>query len=183
MNRATPTIAVLLCALSSVLCAAEFRSITPIQQPAAPTWIGANAASAEQSPELDRIVREARARVPDLARAGLQKLMDAWNQGNVDQYLADNFFDRQRFLDAIQSRVPRDARVRILAIESVQPLEQTNDLDRRDVLRLLVNTRVSAVVRTQIEYNDPRAGFQRVEGVNEFILQLRQVIPLREEGR
>ena len=34
-------------------------------------------------------------------------------------------------------------------------------------------SRVSATVRTQIEYNDPRTGFQRLDGTNELVLVVR----------
>jgi len=160
----------------------EFRSISPIVQPDNGAWESEINRLRQDSPDLETFARQARTRVPELARQGIQRIFDAWNNGRISEYLDAGMVNRDRFLDAMDGSVPRDARVRIMAIESVQPLDDSTKLEQGTLLRLLVNTRVSVRVKTQIEYNDAKTGFQRIEGVNEFILRLQQLIPLKPEG-
>ncbi len=163
----------------------EFRSFNPIQGPdqLTPRWDG-SAAGFQDSPDIQRILQESRARVPDLARKAVAGIFDAWSKGNVDGLLAEGFYDKSRFLDLLKLDVPRDARVRILAIESIHPLEEVSSVETVPSLILRVRTRLSAVVRTQIEFEDPGRGFRKIQGRNEFILRLNQEIPLtRGEGR
>jgi hypothetical protein len=165
-----------------MLNASEFRSINPITRENPPKWQEAAAKIRQQHPEVEQFARDARSRVPDLARKGIQKIFDAWNSGRIEDYLSSSMYDRARFLDALDSRVPRDARIRIMAIDSVQPLDDSYQLQEGENFKLIMTTRVSARVKTQIEFNEADGTFRRIEGKNEFIMRLNQIIPLKEEG-
>ena len=135
--------------------ARSFRSIQPIAQPG-PVPAGATPITAVQP--IDRALVEQA--VNDVARA--------WNSGELSGLLADDFASRSRLLDTIAEVVPRDATLTILGIQAVSTLEQY-----RDAEGTLVST-VSAVVRSQIEYNDPVSGYRRLEGIGEWLFRVTQ---------
>lgn len=174
--------------------AGEFRSLDPVKPSRAvvSAWQTAPGDLAVKGlpskSVLDQLAREARTRAAAFVRQGLAQMFEAWKDGQIERFLSPRFYDRQRFLDAMLRDVPRDARIRLLAIESVQPFEQANELLDAATqaaptalpkkLLLRVRTKLSAIVRTQVEYNDARNGFQRREGRNEFFVELAQDIPL-----
>jgi hypothetical protein len=71
--------------------------------------------------------------------------------------------------------VPRDAVLRVLGVQGVQTLEQYVQAD--DSGQAMLVSRVSATVRTQVEFDDPAAGFQRREGTNEIVLLVKEPAP------
>jgi hypothetical protein len=100
--------------------------------------------------------------------AVVREIASAWNTPRLGPLLSANFYDRSRLLDALQTKVPRDARLRVLGIQGVQTLSQY--LQKGTAGKEQLVSRVSVTVQTQVEYNDPKAGFQRLEGTNEYIL-------------
>jgi len=109
-----------------------------------------------------------------LAARAVGKVIAAWNENNVNSVLGDEFFDKSRLSDAMNAKVPRDARLSVLAIQDVQTLGQkTADSPSG---RLLVST-VSVTAKTQLTFNDPANGYQRREGVNEYIIRIKQRAP------
>lgn len=204
MKNKITKLVIMMIILASAVNAGEFRSFVPVanQQAIKESWSDSSVVStaAGKTPgisqtDLDKIAREARNRASELARTGLNNMFEAWNSGQIEKFLSPRFYDVNRFLDAMLTDVPRDARVRLMAIESIQPIEQVNQLvdaltgqptanTIASDLQLLVKTKISAVVRTQVEFNDLNNGFQKREGRNEFILELSQKIPLIfEKGR
>jgi hypothetical protein len=107
----------------------------------------------------------------DVAEKAIGMLVNAWNSNTLESVLADNFFDKSRLTDAMDTKVPRDAELSILAIQDVQTLKQKID-DTPDG-KVLVST-VSITVRSQLTFNDPNKGYQRREGINEYIMRIRQ---------
>ncbi len=78
-------------------------------------------------------------------------------------------------LDALDTKVPRDARLRVLAIDSIHTLEQSTSpggAGRKPVRKSLV----AVIVRTALEFNDPLEGFQRRDGENEYIFEVQEVV-------
>ena len=139
--------------------ARSFRSIEPIAQPGmAPA--GASPVAAIQA--VDRALVEQAVR--DVARA--------WNSGELSELLADDFASKSRLEDTIAEVVPRDATLTVLGIQAVSTLDQYRQADGK-----IVST-VSAVVRSQIEYNAPEAGYQRREGTGEWYFRIEQTAPL-----
>lgn len=157
----------------------EFRSLQPVATPRQ-TWSHADIAVKETLPsaEVEKLANDARARAPQLAREAIQRLIQSWNQGDAARHLASGFVDRERFITSWDGQVPRDASVRLLAVEGVQPLDQDNRLEGTPPTRLHVQTRVSVRATTQVEFNDPKMGFQRREGRNEYIFLIKQRVPL-----
>lgn len=97
---------------------------------------------------------------------GMREIMAAWNKGDTEKYLADNFYDKRRLDDTIGTNMPRDAKVTIQGIQGQQTLEQYQKEGE-------IISRVSVTVRTTIEYNDPITGFQSYPGTTEYILSVK----------
>ena len=105
-------------------------------------------------------------------RAAIDQVAAAWNSAQLREYLADGFFDRNRLLDTFSEVVPRDARLKVLSVQSVEVLAQylEDAAPGEPALRVSV---VTTRVRTQVEFTDPRAGFVRSRAAaQEYILVL-----------
>ena len=85
--------------------------------------------------------------------------------------LGNEFYDRSQLNDAMNTKVPRDAQLSLLGIQGVRTLDQ--QFKDSPSGKLLVST-VSVTASTQMTYNDPTNGYQRREGVNEYILRIKQ---------
>lgn len=142
--------------------ASEFRSRIPIRTPARPPE-GAVRVSTVQ-PVDPRLVEDA-----------VRKLYAAYgySTGAIAGMLAPSFPDRSRLLNTINQRVPRDARLRVLGIQSIRTLDQFLRTDAASGAEERVST-VTATVRSQLEYNDRDVGFQRLEGTIEYLFRVKQ---------
>ncbi len=136
--------------------AGEFRAFKPIPAP------GAAPKGAKPVAELEPI---------DPARAGeaAGEVFNAWNNGSLEKHLANDFYDKSRLLDAMDEKVPRDARVRVMSVRGVQTLQQYQRGNE------IIST-ISVTANTQIEFNDAQRGFRRLEGVNEYILRITEEV-------
>ncbi len=149
----------LLAALASLAAtpagAQDFRAIRPIARPAA------------LPPLPDGAVRVAPPRPVARAtvEAAMAKVAAAWTDKRLDGTLAADFYRRDELRDAMQTRVPRDARLRVVAVQGWQVLDQYR---RAGTLY----TRLSVTARTQVEFNDPAAGFQARDGTNDYEMTL-----------
>lgn len=152
-------------ALAGTTHARGFRDLAPIATP--------DARPADAVP-LERFVPVDRA----LVERAVHAVAEAWNSGRLSPLLSPDFANRSRLTDVIREVVPSDATLRVLAIEAVSTLDQYRR-DPPDGPARRVST-VSVIARTQVEFNDPRTGFQRLEGRNELIFRLRQ--PLTGTG-
>lgn len=139
--------------------AQESRMIRPVERPGAARAALPNGAIRIVPP---RPVSRER------VEAAVLQLIQAWNERKLETVLADNFYDRQRLVDAVQSKVPRDARLRLVALQSWQIVDQY----AFDSARSVVYSRISVTARTQLEFNDPAAGFQVRPGTNDFFLTI-----------
>ena len=153
--------AMLACALEAAAAnAAQFRGSNRIQRPGAEPEAPAGATRVEKPEPVPR----------NLIEEAVRELMGAWNTEKLERLLADSFFDRSRLLDAIVEDAPRDATIRILSVQNVQTLTQFTKPEGED--STLVISTVSAVVRTQVEFNDPTSGFRRLEGTGEYLFEI-----------
>jgi len=105
-----------------------------------------------------------------IVEAAVRELAAAWNTPALRALLANSFPQKDQLVDTL-ARVPRDARLRVVAVQAVNTLNQWEESLGDG--RWQPVSRVSATVRTQIEYNDPRTGFQRLDGTNELVLVVR----------
>lgn len=117
------------------------------------------------------------ARVNPVPRAEVERFLDAfardWNSGNQGGYVADDFVDRARLAENQDIRVPRDAVLKVQAVQGVQTVQQAR-LTTDDGERRVVST-VSATVRTRIEFNDQTLGFVVLTGTNDFLMEFQEV--------
>lgn len=153
----------LLCTCVMPVVAQEFRAINPIQRPAAnATQAALPSGAVRVNPPLPV--------AGDKVEAAMQKIASAWSNRELDKVLSKNFYDRERLKDALQNKVPRDASLRIMGVQSHRVIDQF-----RNGPQLV--SKLSVVVRTQIEFNDAAQGFRRLDGTNEYVITIREVAP------
>ncbi len=140
--------------------AAEFRMLNPIRTP--------DTALPEGAKEVDQIRPVDR----ELVRLIMEKLLSAWNGPELTKLLSDTFFDKLR-LEFKLTEIPRDAKLRLLGLQGMQTLSQHIQKNDKTGSKDVVS-RVSVTARTQIEFNDLQSGFQRIPGVNEYVIQVKQ---------
>ncbi len=92
--------------------------------------------------------------------------------------LSSGFYNADRLGDSAQS-IPKDARIDVLAVSGIRTIDQRlqpPEPDSGD--KTLLVSDVSVTVRTQIVYNDTGQGYQRIEGTNEYIIEVtREMTP------
>lgn len=159
-------LATVLAALSGTPATArQFRAVRPIATPGAEATVPPGA---RPVPRMQALTRE---QVEPLAR----RVVAAWNTPKMAQTLAESFYDRSRLLDTVDGVVPREATLRLQAVQGVQTLQQylrpSADGDGEEQVSI-----VSATVRAQLEFNAP-GGFRRVSGTTELLLEVTEPAP------
>jgi len=139
----------------------EMRSINPI---ATPVRLKIGGDVVKQPVPLDT----------EKVRNNVEGLFNKWNNGDVTDMLSDNFYDKTRFGDAMQTNIPRDSKVKVMGMGSVQTLEQRIVTDPDGSKRKV--TLGSVNVNSQVEFNDPSKGFVRVPGTNEIVFEMSEKI-------
>lgn len=166
MNNVKPLI--IIASLSLLIAgnsgARQFRLISPIPTPSAVRT---------QLPDGAVAVDEVRPISRDEVAPLVGQVLDQWNSNGLQEVLAGEFFDKSRLLDAVDTRVPRDATLRLQSIQGVQTLQQYIQPGENGNRGKQISI-VSVTARTQLEFNDPVAGFVRRAGLNEFILKVTQ---------
>jgi len=164
MRLAFPAALFAVClALAVTAGAQELRQFNPIIGP------GVNAplpAGARPVRDFVPVPRQA-------VESGVRRVLDAWNTPQFEQKLSENFYDKARLGDALDTLVPRDAKIRVLGVQGIQTLSQHVVADPSGLFDTYVS-RVSATVRTQVEFSSPQSGFQTRDGTNEIILRVTQ---------
>ncbi len=170
MPEKTILITVLLISITGLVAnisqARQFRLLTPIASPEQPLAnVPAGAVAVEAVTPLSRQVVEPMVR----------KVIEQWNTPGMISTLSDQFYDKSRLLDVMDTGVPRDAKLRVQSIQGIQTLQQYINpgagTERGEMVSI-----VSATVQTQLEFNSSN-GFTRLPGTNEFILQITQTAP------
>lgn len=139
---------------------AQVRRIQPIATPEAQE----QAIVTEQNIEFTPISR-------NLITQAVEQIVEHWNARDLEPVLGEQFFDRERLKQSMDTVVPRDATLRVQAVRDIQTLRQYVEAGESGRLGSIVSV-VSATVETQIEYNTG-GGFVRLPGVNEFIMEIR----------
>ncbi|WOJ97991.1 hypothetical protein R0137_05295 [Congregibacter brevis] len=141
--------------------AKEFRAIKPIN-------------TAAVIPEGAQAPDEFKPVATELVDQALEKLMESWGSPQMQDYLSKNFFDKDRLTDVIDTLVPRDAIVRILSIQGIQTVQQWEEpAPGAPDLRIRVS-RVSVVVRTQLEFTRPDGVLETKPGTTEYLLKFKE---------
>jgi len=139
----------------------EMRSVNPISTPARLKTGG-------------DIVRQPAALNTETVRSNVENMFNSWNNGDVTNMLSDNFYDKTRFGEAMQTNIPRDSKIKVMGMGSVQTLEQRIVTDPDGSKRRV--TLGSVNVNSQVEFNDPSKGFVRVPGTNEIVFEMSEKI-------
>lgn len=145
---------------------AQFRTHTPIASPKS---------DARSLPDNALPVAKVVPVPREIVEPQLERIIAVWNTPAMAQTLADEFFDRTRLLDAVDTEVPRDAKLRFQSLQAVQTLQQYRVPEAAGQVSRRVSI-VSATARTQLEFNSA-TGLVRLPGTNEFIMRVTQPEP------
>ncbi len=145
--------------------AQEFRLLNRIPTPQAAAGIPPGASLVSPPRPIPAAVVEAAVR--DIAAA--------WNTPALESRLAENFYGKSRLTSTLAADVPRDAALRVIAIQGSQTVAQYTMAGAGG--RAIRYSRISVTVRTQLEFNDPQKGLQRLDGTNDLILRLEEPAP------
>ena len=139
-----------------------FRRLNQISSPA----------KAKKMPNGAKAVKKTIAIPRQVLRKAVMDVMSSWNKQDFETALDDTLYDKRRLLDSMDRKAPADARIRVIATRGIQILQQyITPADSAHGKPVLTSV-VKATVRSQIEYNDPQKGFQRIDGTNDYILRL-----------
>lgn len=165
--RAAAAIALALLACASPASAQTFRSIQPIPVPDAQLR-----QAIQQGAQLRGAAIPGMRQIPrEVVEEAVRRIYAAYNTPDFRQYLSERFYDPDRLLMAIDEKVPREATLRLVSINSAQTvsMQRTKDEQGRGVTESLV----LVVVRAQMEFNSAQ-GFQRRDGEQEIVLRFRE---------
>lgn len=107
----------------------------------------------------------------DVVEEAVHRIYAAYNTPDFRQYLSERFYDPERLVEAIAEKVPREAVLRLVSINSIQTVSQQPAKD--ELGRETVESLVLVVVRAQMEFTSAQ-GFQRREGESELVLRFRE---------
>lgn len=107
----------------------------------------------------------------EVVEEAVRKIYASYNTPDFRQYLSERFYDPERLAEAIYEKVPREATLRMISINSAQTVSQQQALDEQG--KRVIDSLVMVVVRAQMEFTTA-AGFQRREGEVELILRFRE---------
>lgn len=155
-------LAALLLLAAGSAAARQFRLLLPIATPEQATPL-----LPEGARPVPTVIPVGRDQVEPLVR----ELLESWNTAGLADKLAEEFWDSQRLLNALDTRAPRDASLRLQAVQGLQTLAQYLQTDPATGTETRVSI-VSATVRTQLEFNAPGTGFVRRTGLNEYLLKI-----------
>lgn len=100
-----------------------------------------------------------------LIRSAIQSVFDNWGTTEISKYLGDKFPNRNQLVGALERHVPYDARLEVRSIRAIRTLGQrTKDGNVISV--------VAADVETEVFYQDPTLGVQRLRGTGEYVFEL-----------
>ncbi|MCS3903361.1 hypothetical protein J2T55_001382 [Methylohalomonas lacus] len=142
----------------------QARTFREFRQIPKPEGLPDNAERVETIEPVDR----------ELVERGVREILGAWNSGQLESLLAEAFVNRQKLADTLITVVPRDAELDLLSLRSFSTLEQYNTaVSQKGRYRV---SKVSAVIRMQVIFNDPQTGYQRLPNTSEFIIEIREPI-------
>lgn len=100
-----------------------------------------------------------------LIRASIQSVFDNWGTAEIAKYLGDKFPNRSQLLAAFDRHVPYDARLEVRGIRAIRTLDQRS----KDGNLISI---VTADVETEVFYQDPSLGAQRLRGTSEYVFEI-----------
>jgi hypothetical protein len=155
MFRVRTPVSLLLASCAVCALAQESRSINPIARPQGKVQLRNDGAVPINPPQP--VAREK-------VEAAIRRIAAAWSERKLDRVLSQQFSDRQRLIDALETKVPRDARLRVVGIQGWQVLDQHRRGPR-------ITSKLSVTVSTQVEFSDS-SGYQVRPGTNVYIISI-----------
>lgn len=166
-------LAVLTVATSHTGFADEFRGVRTINRPPPPN------ATPLRKVAIDPVQKKLKRVTPVSPRKvekGVQQLIAAWNQGNLEEFLSEQFYDRSRLQDNIDAFIARDATIRLLGQTPAQTLSQTLTIHPDDPTAAQLKSVVIVTVQTQVEFEDENGQFQTRPSETEMILEVTEKV-------
>lgn len=118
----------------------------------------------------------------EVVAAAVTQVLEAWNTPAFTAYVGEDFYDRTRFVDATAT-IPKDARLEVLSVSNIHLVNQYVRPAAEEGMPDIRITQVSVTARTQEVFNDPEAGYQRIEGTNEYIITVEEdVVAAAKKG-
>lgn len=106
-----------------------------------------------------------------LIEKSIRKIVASWNTEELANYLDDAFQGKTLLLNIISREIPRDATLRLLAVQGMSTIEQKWSTNKKSHQRELRSV-VIATVDLQLEFNDPFNGQVRLPHTSQFYLQV-----------
>lgn len=103
-------------------------------------------------------------------KAAIIRLMSNWGTPELERNLSSRFSNRQQLLDAIATDVPFDAKLDVQSVRAIRVLSQRAKDDAQHG-RVIISI-VAAEVETDVRYQDPQAGFQKLNGLGEYVFEI-----------
>lgn len=103
-------------------------------------------------------------------KAAIIRLMSNWGTPELERNLSSRFSNRQQLLDAIATDVPFDAKLDVQSVRGIRVLSQRSKQDAQHG-RVIVSV-VAAEVETDVRYQDPQLGFQKLNGLGEYVFEI-----------
>lgn len=97
----------------------------------------------------------------------VETIVKSWNTETFAAHLSPSFYEKDRLLSALATKIPRDAALRLLSVQEIKVLQQETVSGGKGKAFT-----VSAVIQTSLEFEDPIAGFQKLTGTNRLILKI-----------
>ena len=101
----------------------------------------------------------------------MKKFIASWNTADLKKHLAKNFYQKDRLIDSLNTRLPASARLRLLSVGSYNVLDQGTQESSQGKI---IISRVAVLARTQLEYQDTNGQLRRRESEQEYTIKIRQ---------
>lgn len=100
----------------------------------------------------------------------INEMFQAYNSLSFDNFLSDNFTDKQRLMDAI-SQLSRDAVLERISNDQPQTLTQFLVINKKTRTISIISD-VAVNTRSRLRFDDPARGRQLLEGNHELIIRV-----------
>lgn len=110
----------------------------------------------------------------DAMEHALRVTVADWNVRQLDKRLDAEYPRRERTMQTINNLVPADAKLHIRSINSYELLSQRIESDDAGQPQALISL-VAVTADTQISWPDQSGVIQRLDGVNRYQFQIREV--------
>ena len=143
------------------------REFRPIAVPDAPVPTGGIPLAGEVAP-------------PERGKAvsAMREALEQWNSPAFAESIGEDFEDRRRLIDNFGVDVPPNAELDVLSVRNFRPLQSYGERPSSGGNPRLI-TRAQVTADTQIFIDDPGRGFRRLEGSNDFVVEIvEELVPV-----